>query len=111
MKARPSARRALSGADRAPRGYAKKKTKRIFSSGDGILKNNFLKHLIEKTNKFIAGNLPSDELGGLMLSVVIGKPETPGRHVTQRADGQAGGPKERQAFKPSPQTLDSLSRA
>ena len=33
-----------------------------------------------------------------MLSVVFGKPETPRRHAIQRADGQAGGPKERRAF-------------
>ena len=53
----------------------------------------------EKDEKFIAGNLPSDELGGLMLSVVFGKPKTP------RADGQAGGPEERQASKPSSKLL------
>ena len=44
-------------------------------------------------------------LVSFVLSVVFGKPETPRRHVAQRADGQAGGPEERQAFKPSPKFL------
>ena len=48
--------------------------------------------------------LASDGMNPL-LSVVFGKPETPRRHVAQRADGQAGGPEERQVFKPSPKLL------
>ena len=82
----------------------RKKRKGKFSLDDGILKI-FSSNTQPKNEKFIVGNLPSDELGGLMLSVVFGKPETPRRYVAQRADGQAGGPEEQQASKPSSKLL------
>ena len=108
MQHRPCAAPSRARAARPPPEKKKKKKKekrKKFSSGPQGTGNIFLKHPTRRTKSSSLGRLPSDELGGLMLSVVFGKPETPRRHVAQRADGQAGGPEERQIFKPSPKLL------